>query len=338
MASVTFERVAKSYPGGVEVLRGIDLEVADGELVTLVGPSGCGKSTLLNLVAGFERPTSGHVRIDGEIVDDRAPRDRGVAMVFQSYALYPHMDVRRNIAFPLEVARLDAKTIASRVAETAELLGLGALLARRPAELSGGQRQRVALARALVRKPRLCLLDEPLSNLDAALRAQMRAELKKLHEALRATFLYVTHDQAEAMTLSDRIVLLDQGRIQQAAPPREVYERPANVRVAAFIGSPRINLVAPATLGLVGDLRAGLRPEHITVSVGPAPDGALAGRVYVVEPMGAETWVTVELGGERIVGRAPADFSARSGDLAWLTFDRGRVLFFDADGARVPGA
>jgi multiple sugar transport system ATP-binding protein len=343
MATVRFEQVRKVFPGGVEVVRGVDLEVADGELVTFVGPSGCGKSTMLNLVAGFERPTSGHVRIDGEIVDDRAPKDRGVAMVFQSYALYPHLDVRRNIAFPLEVAGLDRKSRDARVLEMAERMGLGGLLDRRPRDLSGGQRQRVALARALVRRPRLCLFDEPLSNLDAALRAQMRAEIKKLHEELGATFLYVTHDQAEAMTLSDRIVVLQGGAVQQVAPPRELYARPSNSFVAAFVGSPKINLLPPAMLGLgraggaggAEALVAGLRPEDAVVGQGEPPAreagrGLIEGRVYVTEPVGPETWVTIEAGSERVTGRAPAAFDAPTGERAWLTFDERRVLFFDA--------
>jgi multiple sugar transport system ATP-binding protein len=339
MASVRFEKVRKTYPGGVEVVKGIDLDIADGEFVTLVGPSGCGKSTTLNLIAGFEAPTSGNVRIDDEIVNDRSPKDRGVAMVFQSYALYPHMDVRKNIAFPLEVAGVDKKEIEQRVQETAARLGLEPLLARKPKELSGGQRQRVALGRALVRRPKLCLFDEPLSNLDAALRAQMRAEIKKLHEDLGATFIYVTHDQAEAMTLSDRIVILDKGLVQQLDPPRVVYDRPANAFVAGFIGSPRINLLAPEILRVSEQCLAaakgrrvtiGIRPENISVSA-RAENGATRGTVYVVEPMGSETWVTVEVAGARVVGRAPADYAARSGEIAFLGYDDSNVLLFDAD-------
>jgi multiple sugar transport system ATP-binding protein len=337
MASVTFEKVRKTYPGGVEVVKGIDLDIAHGEFVTLVGPSGCGKSTTLNLIAGFEAPTTGNVKIDGEVVNDRSPKERGVAMVFQSYALYPHMSVRQNIAFPLEVAGLDKKTIADRVAETAARLGLEPLLDRKPKDLSGGQRQRVALGRALVRKPKLCLFDEPLSNLDAALRGQMRAEIKKLHEDLGATFIYVTHDQTEAMTLSDRIVILNRGVIQQAAAPRKIYDRPTNAFVAGFIGSPRINLVDPETLQvpagrLGGDrkVKVGIRPEDVTVGAGAAPAGALAAKVYVTEPMGSETWVTLEIGDERVVGRAGPDFEARSGQDAWLRYDVEKLHVFDA--------
>ena len=330
MASVTFERVRKSYGGSGDVLPGLDLEIADGELVTLVGPSGCGKSTILGLIAGFERPTSGDVRIDGAIVNDRAPRERGIAMVFQSYALYPHMSVRDNIGFPLDVAGEKRADVERRVREMAERLGIDHLLDRRPKELSGGQRQRVALGRALVRRPALCLFDEPLSNLDAKLRGQMRAEIKKLHEELGATFVYVTHDQTEAMTLSDRVVVLDRGVVQQVAPPREVYDRPANVFVAGFVGAPPINLLAPATLGLEAAGRtAGIRPEHVEVAPGTRSERALEGAVYVVEPTGAETWVTLHVRGERVTGRAPPDFAARSGEVAWLRFDPERVLWFD---------
>ena len=340
MATVTLERVRKSYKGA-DVLPGLDLEIAHGELVTLVGPSGCGKSTILGLIAGFERPTSGHVRIDGAIVDDRSPRERAVAMVFQSYALYPHMTVRDNIGFPLDVAGEKRGEIERRVREMAERLDVAHLLDRKPRELSGGQRQRVALGRALVRRPALCLFDEPLSNLDAKLRGQMRAEIKKLHEELGATFVYVTHDQTEAMTLSDRVVVLERGVVQQVAPPRDVYDRPANVFVAGFVGAPPINLLAPETLGLTAPGRvAGIRPEHLHVSSGGSgtrPEHTLEGAVYVVEPTGAETWVTLEVGGERVTGRAPPDFAARSGGAAWLRFDPERVLWFDRESTALVG-
>jgi len=334
MSAVSFTRVSKTYGRGVEVVKCLDLDIASGEFITLVGPSGCGKSTTLNLIAGFEAPTSGKIEIDGVVVNDLSPRQRGLAMVFQSYALYPHMDVRGNIGFPLEVAGVDRATVRARVEETAERLGLSALLERKPKELSGGQRQRVALGRALVRKPKLCLFDEPLSNLDATLRGQMRAEIKRLHEELGATFVYVTHDQIEAMTLSDRIVVLDKGVVQQVGGPREVYDRPANSFVASFIGSPRINLVPPAAIALVSAHGAGvvgIRPEHVTVGEGEPPEGALGGSVYVVEPAGSETWVTLDMGERaRITGRAGVDFRARHGARAWLSYERDRVLLFDA--------
>jgi multiple sugar transport system ATP-binding protein len=340
MAAVRFDHVTKAYRRGAAVLRDVDLEVPDGSFVTLVGPSGCGKSTMLNLVAGFERPTSGNVLFDGEVVNALSPRERGAAMVFQSYALYPHLDVRRNIAFPLEVAGVGRAEIDARVGEIAARLEIDRLLDRRPRELSGGQRQRVALGRALVRRTRLCLFDEPLSNLDAGTRAHMRREIKKLHEEVAATFLYVTHDQLEAMTMSDRVVVLHGGVIQQAAPPLEIYQRPANTFVASFIGSPPINLVRPGTLRVPQalndgrDVMVGLRPEDLEVGAGPRPEGAVAGRVYVVEPMGAETWVTLDLGGARVIGSAPADFLPRSGEAAWVRYDPARVLLFDAPTGR----
>lgn len=217
LATVSLEDVRKVYRGGVAAVKGVSLDIADGEFISLVGPSGCGKSTTLNLIAGLEEMSGGTLRIDGAVVNDMSPRERDIAMVFQSYALYPHLDVARNLAFPLKVAGVAKADIDARVREVASLLGLEGLLSRKPKELSGGQRQRVALGRALVRRPKVFLFDEPLSNLDAALRTQMRGEIKKLHEQLKATFVYVTHDQAEAMTLSDRVVVMNQGEVQQVA-------------------------------------------------------------------------------------------------------------------------
>jgi multiple sugar transport system ATP-binding protein len=252
LARVVLESVSKAYPGDVRALHELTLVVDDGEFLTLVGPSGCGKSTTLNIIAGLETPTTGSVRIGGEEVTRRPPRERDVAMVFQDYALYPHMNVRQNIGFPLKFARLKRKQMEARIGETAELLGLAELLGRRPKELSGGQRQRVALARALVRRPKVFLFDEPLSNLDPALRVELRSELKRLHAELEATFVYVTHDQSEAMTLSDRVVVLHEGVLQQVGPPGDIYARPANSFVARFFGLPRINLVDAHVLGLDG--------------------------------------------------------------------------------------
>lgn len=330
MATVELEQVRKEYGGGVVGVKEVTLQVGDGEFVCLVGPSGCGKSTTLNLVAGLEQVSAGVVRLGGEDVTGCSPRERDVAMVFQSYALYPHMDVRGNLGFPLRVAGVGRAQVEARVREVAGLLGLEELLGRRPKELSGGQRQRVALGRALVRRPRAFLFDEPLSNLDAALRAQMRGELKKLHERLRATFLYVTHDQAEAMTLSDRVVVMNRGEVQQVAPPRELYERPANLFVAEFFGAPRINRVSPQVLGLREEgVVLGLRPEHVEVGQGRTPEGALGGRVYLVEPMGSESWVTVELAGERLVARAAGDFAARSGAPVWVRWEPRRLHRFE---------
>jgi len=332
MATVSLEKLGKLYRGGVVGVKDVDLEIGDGEFVSLVGPSGCGKSTTLNLIAGLEAPTSGTLKIDGQVVNDLSPRERDIAMVFQSYALYPHMDVRRNLAFPLEVAGVDRATVDARVQETAALLGLEALLARRPKELSGGQRQRVALGRALVRRPKVFLFDEPLSNLDAALRTQMRSELKKLHLRLGATFIYVTHDQAEAMTLSDRVVVMNAGTVQQVGPPREIYDYPANVFVATFFGSPRINLLRPATLRreAPAGVQLGIRPEHVEVGLGPAPSAdAVAGRVDLVEPMGHESWVSVRVGDEHVIARASPEFHAAVDAEAWIRPDPSRLLAFD---------
>ncbi|TQF11473.1 ABC transporter ATP-binding protein [Myxococcus llanfairpwllgwyngyllgogerychwyrndrobwllllantysiliogogogochensis] len=336
MATVSLEDVRKVYRGGVAAVKGVTLHIADGEFVSLVGPSGCGKSTTLNLIAGLEELSGGTLRIDGEVVNGMSPKERDIAMVFQSYALYPHLDVARNLAFPLEVAGLSRADIEARVREVASGLGLEALLSRRPKELSGGQRQRVALGRALVRRPKVFLFDEPLSNLDAALRTQMRGEIKKLHERLQATFIYVTHDQSEAMTLSDRVVVMSQGEVQQVAPPRELYDAPANLFVAGFFGSPRINQVKPGTLGLAAeDVVLGLRPEHLVVTAqGDESPGALTGLVYLVEPMGAESWVTVDVAGEQLVARAPGDFRAASGTPVSLRFDASKLRRFDAKTGR----
>jgi multiple sugar transport system ATP-binding protein len=341
VARLELESLTKTF-GGVGALRGVTLAVEDGELLAVVGPSGCGKSTLLSLVAGLEAPTSGAVRVDGRVVNDLSPRERDVAMVFQSYALYPHRTVRRNLSFPLEVAGLPRREIAARVSEVASLLGLEPLLDRRPAELSGGQRQRVALGRALVRRPKLFLLDEPLSNLDAALRVSVRAELKKLHERLGATFVYVTHDQAEAMTLADRIAVLRDGRLEQHATPREIYGAPATAFVARFVGVPQVNLVSPEALGLpAARAEVGIRPEDLAVREGGAagePGGAagqgLDARVWLVEPVGPETWVTVERAGVRLVARAGPAFDAPAGAPVRLSFDPARLHWFDAETGR----
>jgi multiple sugar transport system ATP-binding protein len=327
MASVSLDRVRKAFPGAPDALHELSLEIADGEFVSLVGPSGCGKSTTLNLIAGLDQPTSGSIRIDGKPVEGLEPGERDIAMVFQSYALYPHKDVRGNLAFPLQVARLERAEIDRRIAETAELLGISALLGRKPRELSGGQRQRVALGRALVRKPRVYLLDEPLSNLDAGLRAQMRAELRRLHHKLRATFIYVTHDQAEAMTLSDRIAVLRAGELQQTGSPREIYQRPANRFVAEFFGTPRINVVPARALGLEGDDLVGIRPEQIEVLPERAP-GALEGTVEQTELTGAEVWVTLTVGGESMVARAAPDFAVPPGGRVRVRFPTDQVLRF----------
>jgi sn-glycerol 3-phosphate transport system ATP-binding protein len=295
MASVTFDAVAKRYAGPkgpVDVLHRIDLEVADGEFVVLVGPSGCGKSTLLRCVAGLEAISSGELRIGGTRVNDVPPAERDVAMVFQGYALYPHMTVRENMGFALSLRR-DPDT-ARKVDEVAAMLGLTHLLDRLPKQLSGGQRQRVAMGRAIVRRPRVFLFDEPLSNLDASLRTQVRVELRRLHQQLGVTTIYVTHDQVEAMTLADRIVVLEGGRLQQVGTPQQVHDAPANRFVAGFVGSPGMRFLERADPAHV----LGVRPHQVRLGEGP-----LSARVEVVERLGAEAMVHLDLGGESLVAR-----------------------------------
>jgi ABC-type sugar transport system ATPase subunit len=284
VAAIRLERITKTYPNGHTAVRNTDLDIGDGEFLVLVGPSGCGKSTLLRLIAGLETPTSGRIFIGDEDVSGVPPQARDLAMVFQSYALYPHMTVRDNLAYGLRARHTDRAVAAQRVADVAAALDLEALLDRRPAQLSGGQRQRVALGRAIVRQPRAFLLDEPLSNLDPALRTQARAELRRLHRKLGITTVYVTHDQEEAMTLGGRVAVMRAGVIEQAAPPLDIYARPANTFVARFIGTPPMNLV-PATLARIeapAGAVAGIRPHDVRL----APDGSLPAVVELVEPRG----------------------------------------------------
>jgi multiple sugar transport system ATP-binding protein len=351
---VRFEKVGKRF-GAQVVLREIDLTVEPGECLVLLGPSGCGKTTLLRLLAGLEAVESGRIFIGERMVNDVAPSARDVAMVFQNYALYPHFTVYENVAFPLRARRVDQAEVDRRVREAAGRLELSSLLDRRPAQLSGGQQQRVALARAIVRNPVVYLMDEPLSNLDAQLRAQTRAELKRLQRDLGTTTIYVTHDQAEAMTLGDRVALLRAGALEQVGPPLELYRRPANRFVATFLGSPAINLW-PATPGGDGAVRAagveipvrgtlrealgkaarlevGVRPEDVSVGERPSA-GAAEARVLVAEPMGNETIVTLEREGARIVARAAADLSSEPGSTLWFAPVAERALFFDAETGR----
>jgi len=322
MANVSVSNVQKSYDGGVVAVRGIDLEIADEEFVVLVGPSGCGKSTTLRMIAGLEEISGGEIRIGGEVVNDMPPRDRDIAMVFQNYALYPHMSVFDNMAFGLKLRGTPKAEIKARVEEAARILDIVPLLDRKPKALSGGQRQRVAMGRAIVRNPKVFLFDEPLSNLDAKLRVQMRTEIKKVHQAVRTTTIYVTHDQVEAMTLADRVVVMNGGMIEQVGPPQELYHHPRTKFVAGFIGSPGMNFfpvdlhdgdvvftdgqvlaIPPARLGRYGSLRngkmlLGLRPEHL--SDVPRPDSlSLTVAVDVVEPMGMETMVHFHLADEQ---------------------------------------
>lgn len=348
MAEVRLENLRKRFTGP-DVVRGLTLTIRDGEFFAVVGPSGCGKSTLLHLLAGLESPTGGHIFFDGRDVTFLPPPDRDVAVVFQSYALYPHMTVEENLAFPLRFGRwrgrLNRAGIAGEVRRVAELLGVTDLLDRRPRELSGGQRQRVALGRALIRKPKLFLLDEPLSSLDAQLRASMRAELRRLHEELKITMIYVTHDQLEAMTLGDRLAVLNQDGIQQVGRPRDIYERPANVFVAGFIGYPPMNLLRARVGGEGLDagrlhftippevpevarqqiVTVGVRPEDIVVW--PAADringSAAPGIVRLIEPSGPTLWVTVDLHHRAevttIIGSAASGYVPKVGDAVAVT-------------------
>ena len=315
MASLSFRGVYKSY-GEVAVLQRVDLEVADGEFLVLVGPSGCGKSTLLRCIAGLEQLSGGDLCIGDRVVNDVAPRDRDVAMVFQSYALYPHMTVRENMGFALRLRNAPAAEITAAVDGAADLLGLRPLLDRHPREMSGGQRQRVAIGRAIVRRPSVFLFDEPLSNLDAALRAQLRVELKRLHQRLATTMVYVTHDQVEAMTLAQRIAVLNGGALQQVGTPRELYEEPANRFVAGFIGSPAMSFLERLEPGIV----VGVRPHHVRLG-----EGELEAEVEVVETMGFESFVHLRLRGEplvaRVEGAPPAPGPTRLAFSRFFRFD-----------------
>ena len=293
MAAIRLDSVTKTYPAGHVAVRNVSLSIADGEFLVLVGPSGCGKSTVLRLIAGLETPDAGRIAIGDTDVTGVSPQARDVAMVFQSYALYPHMSVRDNLAYGLTVRRIDRATIASRVAAVAASLGIEPLLERRPAELSGGQRQRVALGRAMVRTPRAFLLDEPLSNLDPALRAQARAELRRIHRALGATIVYVTHDQEEALTLGSRVAVMRDGAIEQVAPPGEVYARPVNTFVARFIGAPAMNLLPADVAGVAAPPGAvvGVRPHDVVLG----PGGSMRATVDLVEQRGHDAVVHLRL-------------------------------------------
>jgi multiple sugar transport system ATP-binding protein len=368
MASLTLKQIRKTYDGGAEVLRGIDLEIRDGEFMVFVGPSGCGKSTLLRMIAGLEEISAGELWIGDRCVDDIAPSDRGVAMVFQSYALYPHMTVAGNMGFALKLAKRSRPEVAAAVGRAAEILQISHLLDRKPRALSGGQRQRVAIGRAIVRNPKVFLFDEPLSNLDAALRVQMRGELARLHRELGTTMIYVTHDQVEAMTLGERIAVFDAGRLAQVGAPMDLYDRPANLFVAGFLGSPRMNLV-PVTVSAregatlrvrsraggaefvlpaagpdaadsarqpaVGDVATlGFRADQVALAE-PAGSAGLAGRVDLVERLGDATLVHVRCEGEgsAIVVRLPGDAAPlAAGSVVALRPDLARSRLFDAAG------
>jgi len=354
MAQVSLKGLKKNY-GAAEIIKGVDIDIADGEFTVFVGPSGCGKSTLLRMIAGLEDISGGTLSIAGRVVNDLPPKDRRIAMVFQSYAIFPHMTVRENLAFGLTIAKAPKAEKDAKVAEAARILQMEHLLERRPSQLSGGQRQRVAIGRAIVRQPAVFLFDEPLSNLDAALRVDMRMELAKLHADLRATMIYVTHDQVEAMTLADKIVVLNAGVVQQVGSPLELYHRPANLFVAGFIGSPKMNLlkarvesvdskgvklwsgdlgtmVLPRTNVAVGsgdEVTVGLRPHHL----GATGDHRIAGKVRLVERLGNETLAAVMLAsGQQIIAALPGDVEVGPGEDLDLATQPEKASLFLASG------
>jgi len=333
MGRITLKRVEKSFDN-ITVIPPLDLEIEDGEFVVFVGPSGCGKSTLLRLIAGLEDVTAGAVEIDGQDATALPPARRGLAMVFQSYALYPHMSVRKNIAFPMRMAGLPREEQDKRIEAAAKALNLTDYLDRRPGQLSGGQRQRVAIGRAIVREPAAFLFDEPLSNLDAALRVGMRLEISELHERLKTTMIYVTHDQVEAMTMADKIVVLQAGVIEQVGSPLELYRKPRNLFVAGFIGSPRMNLVSGAIADGHGAATIGIRPEHVSVS---ADEGDWPGTVGVSEHLGSDTFFHVACEGisDPVTVRVGGEVDIRYGDKVFLTPDAERLHRFDGDGHRM---
>lgn len=333
MGRIQLKNVTKSF-GDVQVIPPLDLTIEDGEFAVFVGPSGCGKSTLLRMIAGLEDLTSGDIEIDGDVATEVPPSQRGLAMVFQSYALYPHMTVRKNIGFPLRMAKMEQTEIDQRVETAAKSLNLMDYLERKPADLSGGQRQRVAIGRAIVREPAAFLFDEPLSNLDAALRVGMRLEIGELHERLKTTMIYVTHDQVEAMTMANKIVVLRAGVIEQVGSPLELYHRPQNEFVAGFIGSPKMNFVKGAEAEKHGAATIGIRPEHTDVSM---TDGAWKGRVGVAEHLGSDTFIHVHDTGlaDMLTVRVTGDISVKHGDTIYLTPQADQIHKFDAQGLRM---
>jgi multiple sugar transport system ATP-binding protein len=332
MGSIQLTDVAKSF-GNTNVIPPINLEIKDGEFLVFVGPSGCGKSTLLRLIAGLEDVTSGKIEIDGRDATTIPPAKRGLAMVFQSYALYPHMSVRKNIAFPLKMAKMDKSEIDRRVAAAAKVLNLTEYLRRRPAQLSGGQRQRVAIGRAIVREPAAFLFDEPLSNLDAALRINMRLEISDLHRTLKTTMIYVTHDQVEAITMADRIAVLNAGRIEQLGSPLELYSTPQNMFVAGFIGSPKMNFIDGKEASKRNAETIGIRPEHLKASTAA---GDWKGKIRAVEQLGSDTYLHVNTEGiGKLTVRASSEFSIRYGDQIYITPDSSKIHLFNEAGEAI---
>jgi len=333
MGQIHLQSVTKSF-GNTNVIPPLDLEINDGEFVVFVGPSGCGKSTLLRLIAGLEDISSGHIEIDGQDATDLPPAKRKLAMVFQSYALYPHMSVRKNIAFPLKMAKMEQSEIDRRVDNAAKVLNLADYIDRRPGQLSGGQRQRVAIGRAIVREPAAFLFDEPLSNLDAALRVNMRLEISELHNTLATTMVYVTHDQVEAMTMADKIVVLHAGVIEQVGSPLELYRTPRNLFVAGFIGSPKMNLIGGAEAAKHDAHTIGVRPEHIEVS---KDEGPWKGVVGVSEHLGSDTFIHIHDTGlaETMTVRASGERDFEHGDSIFMSAPPDRIHKFDAEGLRI---
>jgi multiple sugar transport system ATP-binding protein len=329
MGSIALENVTKSF-GNHTVIPPINLEIEDGQFVVFVGPSGCGKSTLLRLIAGLEDTSTGVIKLDGVDMTDSIPAKRQLSMVFQSYALYPHMTVYNNIAFPLKMANMEKSAIDAKVQDAARVLNLTDYLDRRPRNLSGGQRQRVAIGRAIVRQPKAFLFDEPLSNLDAALRVNMRLEISELHQQLKTTMVYVTHDQVEAMTMADKIVVLNAGHIEQYGTPMELYRTPANRFVAGFIGSPKMNFVDGAEAAKFGAHAVGVRPEHLHVS---RDKGTWKGIVAVAEHLGSDTFIYSNVEGMGLMTiRAEGEEEYRPGDTVWLTPDPAHIYRFDKAG------
>ncbi|MDE0406868.1 MAG: sn-glycerol-3-phosphate ABC transporter ATP-binding protein UgpC [Alphaproteobacteria bacterium] len=355
MANVSMRQVRKSF-GTTEVIHGIDIEIGDGEFAVIVGPSGCGKSTLLRMIAGLEAVTAGEVAIGDRVVNDLEPKERDVAMVFQNYGLYPHMTAFQNISYALRIARRPKAEIRERVERVARILGIEDLLARKPSQLSGGQRQRVAMGRAIIREPDVFLFDEPLSNLDAKLRSQMRVEIKRLHDELKATSIFVTHDQVEAMTMADRLVVMNQGVVEQTGTPRQVYRRPGSTYVAGFIGAPAMNLL-PATLsddgaavegrgmgrialpngaGPDGSGRRvvlGIRPEHLAV-VADGSEGLLSARLLYAEDLGASRLLHCAVGDDELIVHTQDETGDRPGDTLSLAADPANLHLFDAESGR----
>ncbi|MGF9694097.1 sn-glycerol-3-phosphate ABC transporter ATP-binding protein UgpC [Rhizobium sp. 0TCS1.26] len=336
MATIELEKLVKRY-GKVEAVKGIDLSIADGEFVVFVGPSGCGKSTTLRMIAGLEEISAGTLKIGPDVVNERDPKQRNIAMVFQNYAIYPHMTVRQNIGFGLYTSKLSKQEKDKRIEEAGKILGLETFLDRRPAALSGGQRQRVAIGRAMVRDPSAFLFDEPLSNLDAQLRAQMRIEIKRLHQRLKTTTVYVTHDQVEAMTMADRIVVMKDGHILQVGTPSELYESPVDVFTARFIGSPSMNLIGGRRIGTGveaasgGEILIGIRPHDLIANPQAPSDGIqLTGTVTAVEPLGPETLVHLDVDGTPVIATARDKFMPEVGSQLTCAASSGSLYLFDA--------